>query len=52
MKHFIKDNIYYIVDENGIVLLSVELVKNNLEQIIIKTDKEVYAGPIKFLQFS
>lgn len=52
MRHFLKDDVYSIVDDENRVIFSVTLVPdmpNN--QVIIKTDKEVYAGPIDFIVF-
>ena len=52
MEHKIIDNFYYIYDENGIVLLSIQLTTAPNNQIIISTDNEVYSGPIEFLTLS
>ena len=52
MDHKIVDNFYYIYDENGIVLLSIELTNEPNNQVIISTESEVYSGPINFLTFS
>ena len=52
MEHKITDNFYYIYDENGIVLLSIQLTTAPNNQIIISTDNEVYSGPIEFLTLS
>lgn len=52
MKHEIKDNIYYLYDENNNILLQIELTNKPNNQIIISTDKEVFAGPVDFIQFS
>lgn len=50
MKHFIEDNVYYIVDDNKIIL-SITLEKMPGNQITIKTNKEVYSGPIDLISF-
>lgn len=52
MKQEIKDNSYYLLDEDGKVLL--KLTPSDLpgNQVVIETDTEVYAGPIKFLNLS
>ena len=52
MEHKIVDNFYYIFDENGIVLLSIQLTTDPNNQVIISTDNEVYSGPIEFLTLS
>ena len=49
MNHKIIDNMYFIYDEEGNVIFSIELTAEPNNQIIIKTDKEVYAGPIDFI---
>lgn len=43
-------NQYEILDDSNNILLSVQLEENN--QIVIKTDKEVWAGPINLLTFT
>lgn len=52
MKQEIKDNSYYLLDEDGTVLL--KLTPSDLpgNQIVIETEKEVFAGPVKFISFS
>ena len=52
MEHKIVDNFYYIYDDNGVVLFSIELTNEPNNQIIISTENEVYSGPIDFLSFS
>ena len=52
MEHKIVDNFYYIYDENGIVLLSIQLTSDPNNQVIISTNDEVYSGPIEFLTLS
>ena len=44
-----KDNIYQIIDDTGKVVFSAQLENN---QIIIKTEQEVWAGPINLLELS
>lgn len=51
MKQEIKNNIYYIYDDEGKVLLSIELTAEPNNQIVLKTNNEVYAGPIDFISF-
>ncbi len=51
MKHYIKDNIYHIVDDDT-ELMSVELTKEPGKQVVIKTSKEVFAGPIELVSFT
>lgn len=52
MKHYIHSDTYYLEDDEGNLLLSIKL-KNNLpnNQIIVKTKKEVYAGPVDLIYF-
>ena len=52
MEHKIVDNFYYIYDENGIVLLSIQLTTDPNNQVIISTNDEVYSGPIELLCLS
>lgn len=50
LKHYIDGNNYKIVNELNNIVLSIELIQDLPgDQIILKTDKEVYAGPIKFI---
>lgn len=52
MKQEIKDNSYYLLDEDGTALL--KLTPSDLpgNQVVIETENEVYAGPVKFLNLS
>ena len=52
MKHEIKDNSYYLIDEDGKVLLKLTTTDLPGNQIVIETEDEVFAGPIKFLNLS
>ena len=52
MKHAISENVYYIYNDDGHVLFSVKLTDEPGDQIVIYTDKEVYAGPIDLIKFS
>ena len=52
MNHEIIDNIYFIYDAEGNVIFQVELTAEPNNQIIIRTSKEVYAGPIDFISFN
>ena len=48
LKHYIEGNNYKIVNELNNMVLSIELIQDLPgDQIILKTDKEVYAGPIE-----
>lgn len=48
LKHYIEGNNYKIVNELNNIVLSIELIQDLPgDQIILKTDKEVYAGPIE-----
>lgn len=51
MYHKIDEQGVYHIIQNEKTVLSIEIDKE-LEQIIIKTDKEVYQGPIDFINFS
>lgn len=50
MKHYIKDDIYYLEDE-GQIVLSLKIDKEFENQIVITTAKEVYAGPVDCISF-
>lgn len=52
MKQEIRENSYYLLDEDGKVLLKITPSNMPGNQVIIETDQEVYAGPIKFISFS
>lgn len=52
MSHEIIDNIYFIYDAEGNVIFQVELTAEPNNQIVIRTSKEVYAGPIDFISFN
>lgn len=48
LKHYIEGNNYKIVNELNNIVLSIKLIQDLPgDQIILKTDKEVYAGPIE-----
>ena len=51
MKHKITDNIYYIYNDEGYVLFSLKLTDEPGNQVVIYTNKEVYAGPINLISF-
>ena len=51
MKHYIKDDTYYILDNNDEIILTIELTEMPGNQIVLTTAKEVYAGPINLLTF-
>ena len=52
MKQEIRENSYYLLDEDGKVLLKITPTDIPGNQIIIETEQEVYAGPIKFMRFN
>ena len=52
MTHEIIDNMYFIYDKEGNVIFSIESTAKPNNQIVIRTNKEVYGGPIDFLSFS
>ena len=45
-------NYYYLLDEDGNVLLKITPLDMPGNQVIIETEREVYAGPIKFISFN
>ena len=52
MKQEIRENSYYLLDEDGNVLLKITPSDMPGDQVIIETEREVYAGPIKFISFN
>jgi hypothetical protein len=52
MRHELFVDRYVIYDDEGKEIFSVELTEEPNNQIIIKTPKEVFAGPIDFISFS
>ena len=52
MKQEIRENIYYLLGEDGNVLLKITPTDMPGTQIVIETEREVYAGPIKFISFN
>ena len=52
MKQAIRENSYSLLDEDGTVLLKITPTYMPGTQIIIETEREVYAGPIKFISFN
>ena len=52
MKQEIRENIYYLLDEDGNVLLKIIPTDMPGNQVIIETEREVYAGPIDFISFN
>ena len=51
MKQEIRENSYYLLDEDGNVLLKVTPTDMPGNQIIIETEREVYAGPVSLISF-
>ena len=51
MKHYIKNDIYYLEDEKGEVVFTLSIEKEFENQVVITTAKEVYAGPVDCLSF-
>ena len=52
MRHYIEDNYYYIVDEEGWVLLKIRLLPEvDGNQVVIETENEIFAGPIELISF-
>lgn len=52
LSHVIEDNIYHLYSCDGTELISIELTDLPNNQIVLKTQKEVYAGPIDFISFN
>ena len=52
MKQEIRENSYYLLDEDGKVLLKITPTDMPGNQVIIETEQEVYVGPIKFISFN
>ena len=52
MRHELFNCRYVIYDDDNNEIFSIELTEEPNNQIIIKTPKEVYAGPIDFISFS
>lgn len=52
MTQEIRDNSYYLLDEDGNVLLKLTPADLPGNQVVIETENEVFAGPIKFLNLS
>lgn len=53
MRHEIKDGSYCLMDnDNGKILLKVTPSDLPGNQVVIETENEVFAGPIKFLSLS
>ena len=51
MKQEIRENSYYLLDEDGKVLLKITPSDMPGNQAIIETEQEVYAGPINLISF-
>lgn len=51
IKHIIDENDEYIIEINGTQVFKIQLAEDQ-DQIIIETDKEVWAGPIDLLNLS
>lgn len=50
MKHYIKDNKYYIEDSQGNILLTIQLCSDySGNQIILETEKDRYCGPVELI---
>ena len=52
MKQALRENIYYLLGEDGNVLLKITPTDMPGNQIVSETEREVYAGPIKFISFN
>ena len=51
MKQEIRENSYYLLDEDGNVLLKITPTDMPGNQIVIETEREVYAGPVGLISF-
>ena len=51
MKQEIRENSYYLLDEDGKVLLKITPTDMLGNQVIIETEQEVYAGPVSLISF-
>ena len=51
MKQEIRENCYYLLDEDGKVLLKITSSDLPGNQVIIETEQEVYAGPVNLISF-
>lgn len=51
MKQEIRDGIYYLMTDNGKVLLKIRPIDFPGYQVEIETEKEVYVGPISLISF-
>lgn len=51
LKHQIHNNNKYILNNGEVTLLSIE-IDEKLNQIIITTNKEVFAGPVEYLKLT
>ena len=52
MKQEIKDNIYYLYDDDGNVLLKITPSDISGNQITLEANNQVFAGPISMLNIS
>ena len=52
MYHVIKDDIYYLYNNNGIELMRIELTELPGDQLVITVKDEVYSGPVNLISFS
>lgn len=52
MKQEIRDNSYYLLADDGRVLLKLTPSDMSGDQIVLETEDEVFAGPVKFIRFS
>lgn len=50
LTHFIKNNVYYIIDDRGNELLKIKLNEGYYNSVTIETKDSVFEGPIEFLK--
>lgn len=50
MNHYIEDNIYYLVNEQGDILLKITPTDLPNNQIVLETKESVFSGPVDFLK--
>lgn len=50
MNHYIEDNVYYLVNKQGDILLKITPTDLPNNQIELETEKSVFSGPIEFMK--
>ena len=53
MRHYIKDDAYYVVNDQDEPIFKIVLFDNiSGDQLLIATKNEVYAGPVELISFN